>query len=78
MSGGGALWPSLSEESLSSHYSLSCKPAIELEPVADAAIARTMTKVKVHRNKHAQVQYPTIVEIRPITIFEIRNPNYSD
>ena len=42
MSGGGALWPSLSEESLSSHY---CKPAIELEP---AAIARTMTTVKVH------------------------------
>ena len=39
MTGGWALWPSLSEESLSSYCSLSCKPALELEPAADAVIA---------------------------------------
>ena len=73
MSGGGALWPSLSEESLSSHYLSSCKPALELEPAADAAIARTMTKVKVHSYAiNMRKRKIRRVEIRPITIFEIK------
>ena len=73
MSGGGALWPSLSEESLSSHYLSSCKPALELEPAADAAIARTMTKVKVHSYAiNMRKRKIRRVEIRPSTIFEIK------